>query len=265
MSATINIEPLRRILGEHSESVWSDTDLRGFLDTSNLTVWKLICDQAPDLVTFPYYFILGGDQNMVNFETVMTSATGGTVAKNSGIGARVATVSAVYETSNTSGDGNESWRKLDVKLGHGQFPVFENQNSLLNDLELPNIYQERMAVFDYGTQSLQIHPKPSSDHKYLVLLIPEAPIYIKTALDSAERTRFVTESISNDSELLGAERFTGDAGKTVAFHCHLAVHFDAAYQASFSDKSLRREFAAERDRLIALMATSSVMSIDEAY
>jgi len=122
-----------------------------------------------------------------------------------------------------------------------------------------------MAVFDYGSQTLQIHPKPSKDHKYLVALIPEAPIYIKTALDSAQRTSLVTQSISNDSELLGAERFTGDAGKTVAFHCHLAVHFDAAYQASFTDKSMRREFAAERDRLIGLMATSSVMSEDEAY
>ena len=45
----------------------------------------------------------------------------------------------------------------------------------------------------------------------------------------------------------------------------MAVMFDAAYQASFTDKSMRREFAAERDRLLALMATSSAMSIDEAY
>ena len=264
MSATINIEPLRRILGEHSESVWSDTELRSFLDTSNITIWKLISNEAPDIVTFPYHFILGNDQNMVSFETAMTSATGGTVAKNSGIGARVAAIASVYETTDTSSESEGPWKKLKVKAGHSKFPVFEDSNKIFQDLELPNVYKERTAVFDYGSQTLQIHPKPSKDHKYLVAVVLEAPVYIKSGA-TTERTNFVTGSNSSDSELLGAERFTGDDGKYVAFHCHLAVYFDAAYQASFTDKSMRREFAAERDRLISLMATTHSLSVDEAY
>jgi len=263
MSATVNITPLRNILGEQSAAIWSDTDLRGFLNTSNLTVWKIISDQAPDLVTFPYHFTLGNDVSNVTMTSNVTSVTGGVIAKNSGIGSRVAGIMSVYETS-SSDLSSASWTQMKVKRGSGQYPVFENSNKLFNDLELPDVYQTRSAIWDYGSQSLQIWPKPSKDHIYQVMVIPEAPIYIKSGA-TTERTRWVTESNSSDSELLGAERFTGDDGNTVAFHCHMAVMFDAAYQASFTDKSMRREFAAERDRLLALMATSSAMSIDEAY
>ncbi len=263
MSANLNIEPLRRILGEQSSAIWSDTDLRNFLNTSNLTIWKIICDQAPDLVTFPYHFTLGNDVANVTMTNAVTSETGGIIAKSSGIGSRVAGIVSVYETS-SSDLSSASWTQMKVKRGAGQYPVFENSNKLFNDLELPDVYQTRSAVWDYGSQSLQIWPKPTKDYTYQVLLIPEAPIYIKTGA-TTERTRWATESNSDDSEFLGAERLTGDDGKTVAFHCHMAVVLDAAYQATFTDKSMRREFAAERDRLLALMATSSAMSEDEAY
>tara|TARA_R110000824_G_scaffold42980_10_gene125944 strand:- start:1186 stop:1983 length:798 start_codon:yes stop_codon:yes gene_type:complete len=265
MSATVDITPLRIILGEHSESVWSDTELRSLLNTSNLTIWKIICNDSPGLVTFPYHFKLGNDVASVTMTDAVTSATDGIIAKSSGIGGRVSSILSVYETSTITSDlSSASWTQMKVASSSGQIPVFENSNRLFNDLELPDVYKNRSAVWDYGSQSLTIWPKPSKDHTYQVLLIPEAPIYIKTGA-TTERTRWVTESNSNDSELLGAERLTGDDGKTVAFHCHMAVMFDAAYQASFTDKSLRREFAAERDRLISLMATPATLSVDEAY
>ena len=41
--------------------------------------------------------------------------------------------------------------------------------------------------------------------------------------------------------------------------------FSIIGQASFVDKSMRREFATERDRLLALVATPPTISVDEAY
>ena len=264
MSTNLDVGVLRSILGEQSAAIWSDTDLQKLLSTSNMTVWKIISDQAPDLVTLPYHFTLGNDVANVTMTTPATSVTDGVVAKSSGIGSRVATIVSVYETS-SSDLSSASWTQMKVKRSAGQYPVFENSNKLFNDLDLPDVYQTRSAVWDYGSQSLQIWPKPSKDHTYQVLLIPETPIYIQTAADSADRTPAIIDSYSDDSELLGAEQFTGDQGKAVAIYCQMAVNLDAAYMASFTDKSMRREFGAERDRLLALMATSSAMSEDEAY
>jgi len=263
MGANLDLTVIRNLLGEQSAAIWSDTNLRQFLSLANLTVWKIISDTAPHLVTFPYHFTLGNDVANVTMTDNVTSAPGEVIAKESGIGSRVSSVLSVYQTA-SSDLSSASWVKLKVKHASGQYPVFENSNSLLNDMELPNLYQEKTAIWDYGSQSLQIWPKPSKDHTYQVLLIPETPIYIKTGA-ATERTPDILSSNSDDSEFLGAERFAGDDDKAVAPHVGLAVILDAAYQASFVDKSMRREFAAERDRLLALMATPSAMSVDEAY
>jgi hypothetical protein len=263
MSANLDVTIIRRILGEHSESVWSDTELRQYLALSNLTVWKIISDTAPHIVTLPYHFTLGSDVANVTMTDNVTSVTDEVIAKESGIGSRVSAVLSVYQTA-SSDLSSASWVKLKVKNASGQYPVFENTNSLLNDLELPNIYQQKMAIWDYGSQSLQIWPKPSKDLTYLVTLIPESPIYIKTGA-ATQRTQDITLSSDDASTFLGIERFTGDDGKAVAPHAGLAVIFDAAFTASFTDKSMRREFASERDRLIALMGAPPSISADEAY
>ena len=270
MSANYDVSVLRLFLGEQSAAIWSDADLRSYVNLANMTVWKILSDMSPDLVTYPYYFKMGAAPNSsVTFNNSVSSVSANNVidaTAGAGVGVPVSSIRAVYESKSPFvGDGTDTYKKLKVKSGGGFYPVLENQNSLFNDLELPNIYQERMAIFDYGSQSLTVHPAPSKDMTYTVELITETPIYIKTSAGSSSRTPFITESADDDSNLLGAERFTGDDEKSVAFHAQQIVLYEAAYQASFVDKSMRREFAAERDRLLALLATPHTTSIDEAY
>tara|TARA_R100001530_G_scaffold24874_4_gene20146 strand:+ start:417 stop:1208 length:792 start_codon:yes stop_codon:yes gene_type:complete len=263
MGANLDIGVLRGLLGEQSAAVWSDLDLRQHVSLSNLTVWKIISDLSPRLVTFPYQFALGNDVSTVTMTDNVTSITSGTIDKESGIGVRVSSISAVYETA-SSDPSSGPWLKMAVKNAAGHYPAFETSNKIFNDLQLPDLYQTRVALWDYGSQGLQIWPKPPKDHTYLVLLVPETPIYIKTGAPT-ERTPDIISSNSNDSEVLGAERFAGEDGNAVALHAGLAVVLDAAYRASFVDKSMRREFAAERDRLLAMMTAPTAMSDDEAY
>ena len=270
MSANYDVSVLRLFLGEQSAAIWSDADLRNYVDLANMTVWKILSDAAPDITTYAYYITLGAaPNNSIIFPNAVSSVSSNQVidaTAGAGIGVPVSSVRVVYESKSPfANDGTDTYRKLKVKSGSGFYPVLENQNSLFNDLELPNLYQERMALFDYGTQSLTIHPAPSKNMTYTVELMTETPVYIKTSAGSTERTPLLTASADDNSNLLGVERFTGDDEKSVAFHAQQIVLYEAAYQASFVDKSLRREFAAERDRLLALVATPHTTSIDEAY
>jgi len=264
MGANLDVGVLRSFLGEHSESVWSDADLRGNLDIANTIVWKILSDQAPDMVAYNYLFKVG-TSGTITFTNAVTTVSSGIIdASTSGIGVPVSSVRAVYETKSPPGD-NPSYKKLKVKAIGGHYPVFESSNTIFDDLELPDIYQDRMAVFNYGAQEVILHPKPTKDKTYVIDLITETPVYIKSGATTT-RTRFISQSNTDEAELLGVERFhPDDDGKAVAYQCHLAVIMEAAYQASFSDKSLRREFASERDRLIALTGSSHTTSIDEAY
>lgn len=264
MGANLDVGVLRSFLGEHSESVWSDTDLRNHLNLANLIVWKILSDQAPDLVAYLYTFTT--DDENITFSNAVASVSSGVIdaTSGSGIGIPVASVRAVYESKSPL-VSTPSWRKIKVKTGGGLFPVFEGSNSIFNDLELPDLYQERIAIFDYGSQSLNIYPTLTKDMTYLVDLITETPIYIQDGAVTT-RTRWITDSDTDAAGFLGVERFyPDDDGKSVAHHCHLAVIYEAAYQASFVDKSMRREFGAERDRLLALLATQHTISVDEAY
>ena len=265
MGANLDVSTLRSILGEHSESVWSDNDLRSYLGLANLTVWKIISDMAPELVTYPYMFKVGSGGN-ISFANNVTTVTDEVIdASDSGIGVSVASIRGVYESkSPPAAVGKETYTKVKVKTMSGAYPVLENSNTLFNDLEIPNLYQQRMAVFDYGTQSLTIHPPPSKDRTYMVQLITEAPVYIRNGA-TTQRTITITESSSDDSALLGVERLSGDSEKFIAPQAHHAVYYEAAYQASFVDKSLRREFGTERDRLLSLVLTPHTMTPDEAY
>jgi len=270
MSANYDVSTLRLFLGEHSASVWSDTDLRNYVDLANMTIWKILSDAAPELTTFSYYITLGAaPNNSIVFPNGVTSVSSNQVidaTAGAGIGIRVSAIRAIYQSKSPfANDGTDTYIKLKVKSGSGFYPVLENQNSLLNDLELPNIHQEKMAIFDYGTQSLTIHPAPSKDMTYTVELMTETPVYIKTSAGSTDRTPLLTQSADDNSNVLGIERFTGDDQKSIAFHAHQIVLYEAAYQASFVDKSMRREFATERDRLLALVATPPTISVDEAY
>lgn len=266
MGANMSVDIIRTFLGEQSSAVWSDNDLRNYMSLANLTIWKILCDQAPSLVTYPYTFKVGGSGDSIQLmEDVDTVLPGQIIDADSGsgTGAMVASVLAVYEAKYPAGS-NPSFKKLKIKTGQGPYPTLENSNSLFDDLEIPNIYQERMAIFDYGTQSLTIHPAPGTAKTYIVELITETPVYI-LAGDSTKRTALIVDSSSDESNLLGSERFDNQSTVSIAFHAQQAVIYEAAYQASFVDKSMRREFAAERDRLIAITSTPPPLSIDEAY
>lgn len=266
MGANMDVSVLRTFLGEQSSAVWSDADLRNYVSIANLTIWKILCDQAPGLVTYPYTFKVGGIDASIGLMEDVSTVLGGDIIdadSGSGTGVRVASVLSVYEAKYPAG-GNASYKKLKIKTAQGPYPVLENSNSLFDDLEIPNFYQERMALFDYGTQSLTIYPAPGVAKTYLVSLITETPVYI-LAGDTTKRTAMVVDSSSNGSGPLGAERFDTQSTHSVAHHAHPAVIYEAAYQASFVDKSMRREFAAERDRLIAITSTPPPLSIDEAY
>ena len=265
MGANLDVSVLRQILGEQSAAVWSDNDLRTYLELANITVWKILANRAPELVTYPNQFKIG-TAGSVDFALPLTTVTDSVIdASDSGVNVPVASIQAVYESkSPPAATGKDTYRKLKVKTMAGAYPVLENSNSLFNDLELPNIYQERMAVFDYGKQSLNIHPAPSKDMTYMVQLITETPVYIRNGA-STQRTASITESSNDNSGLLGSERLSGETAKYIAAHAHPVVVYEAAYQASFVDKSMRREFADERDRILAIVIEPAPMSIDEAY
>lgn len=273
MSFTSNLSILRSILGEQSAAIWTDDDLKGFLNSANITVWKIICDLSPELMNKRFTFQLGsGTSSTAAFTaTIPASPTSYGAAKiipaSYGIGARVAQVLSVYESEyppSSTYPGDTSFKKIKVTTTNNPYPVFENSNRIFQDLELPNIYSERHAVFEYSDQVLVIFPAPNKDFTYKVHLVPEAPTYIKTGATTT-RTPYINEAVSADSsDFLGTEFFSTDTGQFVAGTAHLAVIFEAAYMASFVDKSLRREFAAERDRHLALMTTQP-LSADEAY
>ena len=268
MGANLDVSSLRLFLGEQSAAIWSDNDLRTYLALANLTIWKILSDQAPDLTSYTYPIKIGpsGGYSAVTFTTPIriTTIEGETIdASTEGIGAKVSGIRAVYETSSPVA-ANPSYKKLKVKTSHGHYPVLENSNSILADMELPNIYQDRVAIFDYGSQSLTIWPTLKKEMTYQVDLTTDGPLYIKSGATTT-RTNFITEAYTDDSEFLGTERFWGNDGNTVAVYCHQLVLYEAAYQASFVDKAMRREFAGERDRLLALMATPGNTGLDEAY
>ena len=90
MGANLDVSLLRTFLGEHSESVWSDSDLRGLLDVANVTIWKALSERAPDLVAYNYLFKVG-TSGTVTFTNAVTTISSGIIdASTSGIGAQVA-------------------------------------------------------------------------------------------------------------------------------------------------------------------------------
>jgi len=220
---------LRIVLGEQSEAVWSNADLSTLLDFANKNIWR----QAVTL--YP-----GGFRHRVDFSVNDTTLGVGNelperdidVTDSDFIGRRVMMVERVYEQKGTFPN-----QTVDEFILITTDSIHEGDHFGIvgfGDLKVPAALTARQAIWDYAEQKITFMPPLKESTGLSVWYIPEEP------------ASAISFSSAPNAELLDGK----------ARSIHRAVIFEAAFIATFKDKSLRAEFEMERDRAMQLLGDS---------
>lgn len=224
---------LRLILGDQSNSVWSDTELNTTLSNSNIRICRRVVIQSPDgahvQILHGLPASVRGDlwlsatdafeyTPVVTFESVFFTTSLST------LGVAADGFALPGGPSATAGINMDvPWTRLPIR---GSREIVEHSN---NPLLEPALYgrfgaSPYSAYFSREAGVLSVRPRPKVD---MVLLL--------------EAVSYTTSPLDNDATSLLL---------TPLEHVHEAVVFDAAYILSMKDQGLRQEFAAERERIL---------------
>ncbi len=255
----------RLILGDESESIWSDEQVLNALNLSNKRIMERIVSQNPEqwVMSYEDYIAIqtgdtsvtplsvgAGDESLNLYVALKTAwaAEGATDSRFT-----MKPIKLVRLSYSTTSDMKERidipfvpFSGLDERKEHQimEYEVFSNIN------RSNRIYK---ASYSGGTGQIYIRPVPTRT-LYLKVYWAEAgvpEISASTDLDQPLLSPIVNEaSPTSHHSMLTSGRAE-------------AVVFDACYSLSFKDQSMREACANERERI--LMTQHTPMSPSEAY
>ena len=225
---------LRLMLGDQSESVWSDSDLNEVLNRSNIRVWRRIASEDPS-----------GVNRAVDYTYPANSIAVDIVGTNKGLQPGTSTATTVYPLISlekafykTSGSST----LIEMPIGSlGEFNETTVSGSSVYDIlqVLPHLVGGYTAFLGNGRSQIAVRPTPSTD----------------LTLRLHMNTELAEDALSGDSsDLLNGEHLT----------FHEAVIYDSGFLVTFKDQSLRQEFLSMREDVMALLGARTT-SIHEAY
>jgi len=226
------------MLGDQSESVWSDSDLNTLLNRANLRIYRRILSEDPSSAFEQHEYTYPANSEGVVIVGASVDTSSATVNPIINL------EKAFYKTS-----GSTTFRLLPIG-GIAEFNEAKSGSSTTHDLipVLPNMYGGYVGYLTNGKSQLGIRPVPST----------ELTIRLVLNCDVGE-----TALSADGSHLLSiTPGATNPDGQNLAYH--EAVVYDAGFLASFKDESLREEFLSMREDVMNLL-TVRTSSIHEAY
>ena len=232
---------LRVILGEASASVWSDSDLDTLLKQANKTIWRAAVAAMPSSFVQRFEIIVPQPTDStgktwlvrLTVDSDVDSFTDGSSGVKSVTGRTLLSVDRVYE-HNTVGDRNKSVERRLVTMMHSRRALGTGP---FEDLPHVQALERPQVRFVYGEQGLHMYPPLTKETEFTIYGVPEEP----GSIPSGDASVFMDGMMPS---------------------AHRAIVFEAAYVATFKDKSLREDFAAERDRTMAVIVDVPVSTIE---
>lgn len=232
---------LRLMLGDQSESLWSDTNLNSLLDRANLRMWRRISQQdASSPATLTHWKYPKGTASISITGAASSNFTVQGIDLNEIISFEGALWKS-YDGGNVEGSYSNlpigttaEYKEMDWASG-GTSPLYD----------LVNIYPQIAGgyVGFVGSAKTQLLIRPT----------PTADLMIRGLV-----------TLDVDEDVLS---FNGDATpllNNVYFSLHEAVVYDAGFLASFKDESLRQEFITMREDVLNLHTEGTLLA-KEAY
>tara|TARA_R110002020_G_scaffold452_5_gene2287 strand:- start:4587 stop:5315 length:729 start_codon:yes stop_codon:yes gene_type:complete len=210
---------LRLIVGDQSEGVWSDTEIQTVLERSNRRVWRLAATKRPQDFVIVHTQTYTKDANEINLA----------VNNSAGSAREIMSIEKAHyqETTSTDFAFIEIPMRSLSEVREGESTWFLEQEIMRRIRNHPYEMTFVRNGLEHNTEaSVMIRPRPSQNLSLRLYVVPAEP--------------YTTSLSSGGTNLLD--------GKHEA--THEAVIFDAAYLLSFKDKSLRQEFAMERERIL---------------
>ena len=232
---------LRLMLGDQSESVWSDSDLNSLLDRANLRMFRRIAQETQTAPTDLKYWKYPKNTSAISITGADSSNYTTTGTDLNQIISFEQCLWKTYDGGDTVGSyfnlplGNSTEFADNDFTSQGSTPLYDLVNIY------PNIAGGYKAYIGGGGVIMQIRPTPTSDLMIKGVVTLELD---ETAL-----------SAGGDSTLLLNGFYTA---------LHEAVLYDAAYLASFKDASLRKEFVEMREDVLEMNKTRTLLP-KEAY
>ena len=268
----------RMILGDGSESVWSDTEIAKALNFSNKRIMARIVEQNPDqyLITYEEYMAIQlGDESVAPLsyasgaESISLSAAiseGMAAAEGHSADADFAKLTAnpirVVRLFYSSGSGLKD--RIEIPIVPFDALDERKEQQVLEYEVLSNMRQGARiykASYSPGTTILRIRPIPPRT-MYLKIYWAEAgvmhldPDATSPVAEGEQRLLMPYYYGNPGSEKHAATQFVNTPKAE-------AVVFDACWSLSFKDQSMREACAMERERILATQFTP--MSPSEAY
>jgi len=227
---------LRLMLGDQSESVWSDSDLNTLLNRANLRIYRRLLSEDPSSA-----FEQKDYTYAANSESIAIVGSG-VDSSSAAVNPIINLEKAFYKTS-----GSTTFRQLPIGT-MAEFNEVKAGTSTTHDLisVLPNLYGGYVGYLVDGKGRFGVRPVPST----------ALTIRLVLNCDVGEA------ALSGDSSnLLSIDASSAD-GQNLAYH--EAVVYDAGFLATFKDESLRQEFMSMREDVMSIQSMRAT-SLHEAY
>jgi len=253
---------LRMILGDESESVWSDEQVLRAMNTANQRIWRRIVAENPErYATFvpsddsDYPMTYSANADYKNLQSYFTQV-GGTLTY-------AAPLHVLKLSYSTTSSGLDTPRDIPIVPLSALEDRKATGNTLEYDPEMNYISGRAVykAAYMPGDTSLLIRPIPTTT-LYLRMYCTSAAAADISGTDPTPSRFLLMPAYSGDSAMPGDDQLSGHMHSTSSGLAD-AVIFDAAYLLSFKDNSMREAFAQERERILATQLNTS--SLQEAY
>lgn len=260
---------VRSVLGDASESVWSDAEVYSALNTSNKRILARIVEQNPEqyIVSYEDYTNLQQDAGDSSIAPIQMASNTGMISMHS-------TLKQGFVT--TEGQPYVRFNINPVRV----LRLFYSTNSSMNErIEVPLV---AFSSLDEKTQQQTLEYEVLSNTPYgktiykasyaagttllYIRPIPTKTLYLKIYWAEAGATE-LTASTDAGQHLLTPWWMVASVDKSNFNFANTskaeAVCFDAAWVLSFKDDSMRKACAEERERILATQLTPT--SPSEAY
>jgi hypothetical protein len=259
---------LKLILGDESESIWSETQLLAALNSANQRIWRRLVTKNPEQYAtmvpsthsaYPLSYNAGKDWLML-WSYFSGTVIGGATIDN------LVPLQIIKLSYSTSVSGLDRPRDIPL-VSLSALDDYKVGSTMEYDIQMN--YQagsvKYKAAYMIGDGSLMIRP------------VPSVTLYLRAYVVAANAKHFLPEEIDLSGGgpylLHPAHNEDGSmAGTSAGFgaqpYSHMsgladAVVFDAAYMLGFKDASTRDAFAQERERILETQVVPSAHH--EAY
>ena len=243
---------LRLVLGDESESIWSDTQALAAINNANQRSWRRLVTKNPEQYAtmvpsshaqYPLSYPAGRDW----LELAQHFVTVGGSSYN------LVPLQILKLSYSTSVSGLERPRNIPL-VSLSALDDYKVGNTMEHDIQMN--YQagsaKYQAAFMPGDVTLMIRPVPSVTlYLRAYVVAANAQFFFDSDLNGPTFPWLLRAGHHNDSDMPGGDPTTGANPRSQFSGLSDAVVFDAAYMLGFKDASTRDAFAQERERILA--------------